>query len=129
MPQTPIERYRALLFAGKLQADTAQARAAGALESLYRALKTYRPPGRGLFGFSFGASAVAPRGLYIHGDVGRGKIGADGFVLRGRAAWREEASRIHFNAFMAETHSRINEWRQPLSKRAKSAARAAQIRA
>jgi cell division protein ZapE len=109
MPQTPIERYRALLFAGKLQPDTAQARAAGALESLYRALKTYRPPGRGLFGFSFGASAVAPRGLYIHGDVGRGKsVLMDLFFA---AAPLARKRRIHFNAFMAETHSRIHEWR------------------
>jgi cell division protein ZapE len=110
MPQTPVERYRALLFAGKLQPDAAQARAAGALESLYRALKTYRPPGRGWFGFSFGASAAsAPKGLYIYGDVGRGKsVLMDLFFAAASTTCKR---RIHFNAFMAETHSRINEWR------------------
>jgi cell division protein ZapE len=110
MPQTPIERYRALLFAGKLQPDAAQARAAGALESLYGALKTYRPYARGLFGFIFGASTViVPKGLYIYGDVGRGKsVLMDLFFA---AAPTARKRRIHFNAFMAETHSRINEWR------------------
>jgi cell division protein ZapE len=121
MPQTPIERYRALLFAGKLQSDTAQARAAGALESLYRALKTYRGPGRGLFGFSFGASAgQAPKGLYIYGDVGRGKsVLMDLFFA---AAPTARKRRIHFNAFMAQTHSRIHEWRNlPQSEKARRA--------
>jgi cell division protein ZapE len=109
MPQTPIERYRALLLAGTLQPDTAQARAAGALERLYRALKTYRPPARGLFGFSFGRSASPPKGLYIYGDVGRGKsVLMDLFCA---AAPTARKRRIHFNAFMAETHARIHEWR------------------
>src|SRR5258708_2829035 len=110
MPQTPIERYRALLFSGKLQPDAAQARAAGALEALYRALKTYRAQARGWLGFLFGASPEsAPKGLYIHGDVGRGKsVLMDLFFAAAPIARKR---RIHFNAFMAETHSRINEWR------------------
>ena len=99
-----------MLLAGKLKPDTAQARAAGALESLYRALKEYRAPGRTLFGFSFGAFAgPPPKGLYIFGDVGRGKsVLMDLFFA---AAPTARKRRIHFNAFMAETHARIHEWR------------------
>jgi len=48
MSHSPIERYRARLKAGQLQPDKAQARAAQALETLYRALKTYRPKSRGI---------------------------------------------------------------------------------
>src|SRR5258708_7006225 len=40
---TPIARYKALLQSGRFQPDAAQARAAQALERLYRELKDYRP--------------------------------------------------------------------------------------
>ncbi|HEY4266319.1 MAG TPA: cell division protein ZapE [Micropepsaceae bacterium] len=109
MPQTPIERYSALLIAGKLKPDTAQARAAAALESLYRALKTYRPGKSGWFGFSFGAARPAPKGLYIYGDVGRGKSVLMDLFCASVASQKKR--RVHFNAFMAETHARIHEWR------------------
>ncbi|HEX3484362.1 MAG TPA: cell division protein ZapE [Micropepsaceae bacterium] len=110
MPQTPLGRYRALLSAGKFQPDAAQARAAAALDSLYRALKSYRPRMRGVFDFIFGASAAeAPKGLYIHGDVGRGKSALMDLFFAAAPVSRKR--RIHFNAFMAETHSRIHEWR------------------
>jgi cell division protein ZapE len=109
MPQTPIERYQALLFTGKLQPDATQAQAAAALESLYRALKVYRPGRSTLFGFSFGAVPSAPKGLYIYGDVGRGKsVLMDLFYA---SVTNQTKRRIHFNAFMAETHARIHEWR------------------
>ena len=110
MPQSPIERYRALLNAGKLQPDTAQARAAAALEGLYRALKAYRPRGPRLFGRSLAANGShAPKGLYIHGDVGRGKsVLMDMFFA---SAPTPQKRRVHFNAFMQETHQRIHEWR------------------
>jgi cell division protein ZapE len=109
MPQTPIERYQALLFTGKLQPDSAQAHAAAALESLYRALKTYRPGRSALFGFSFGSAAPPPKGLYIHGDVGRGKSVLMDLFFASVAS--QTKRRVHFNAFMAETHARIHEWR------------------
>jgi cell division protein ZapE len=109
MPQTPIERYQALLRTGKLQPDTAQARAAAALESLYRSLKTYRAGKDGWFGFSFRAPAPAPKGLYIYGDVGRGKSALMDLFFASVTSQRKR--RIHFNAFMAETHGRIHEWR------------------
>jgi len=119
MPQTPIERYRAALFAGKLQPDNAQARAAGALESLYRALKTYRPRKSRLFDLIFGTKDVhAPKGLYIHGDVGRGKSALMDMFFASAPISRRR--RVHFNAFMAETHGRIHEWRN-LSPRERAA--------
>ncbi len=91
-----------------MRPDTAQARAAGALESLYRALKHYTPRRRGLFGILFRGTA-APKGLYIYGDVGRGKSALmDLFFATAPLAKKR---RVHFNAFMAETHRHIHEWR------------------
>jgi cell division protein ZapE len=105
---TPIERYKALLQSGRFQPDAAQARAAQALDRLYRDLKTYRP-GRKLFGFGVSNAAQAPKGLYIHGDVGRGKsLLMDLFF---ESATTHKKRRVHFNAFMVETHARIHEWR------------------
>ena len=50
---------------GALIADAAQSAAAAKLEVLARALK----PG----GFSFFRKAASPKGIYLWGDVGRGK--------------------------------------------------------
>ena len=68
----PIEPYRALLGAGTLKPDAEQARAAQKLDALARALKAYRPSLR-IFGLSL-TSRKPPKGLYIHGDVGRGNV-------------------------------------------------------
>ena len=72
MTRGPLAGYRALRGAGALEADPAQARAAEALEGLYRALAARRAPRRRPFRFRR-APAAAPRGLYLHGGVGRGK--------------------------------------------------------
>ncbi len=118
MSHSPIERYRARLNAGQLQPDKAQARAAHALDGLYRAVKIYRPKSRRIFGFSFGDNGTdPPKGLYIHGDVGRGKSALmDMFYESAPTARRR---RVHFNQFMTETHQRIHEWRN-LSPRERS---------
>ncbi len=61
-----LERYRALVSAKSLKPDAEQLAAAQKLDALARALKT--GTGWSLFG-----KRQTPRGLYIWGDVGRGK--------------------------------------------------------
>ena len=118
MQQTPIERYRALLKSGRLHPDTAQARAASALNKLYNALKGYRPRTRGIFALAFGGNGTPPpKGIYIHGDVGRGKSALMDLFFESATTARKR--RVHFNAFMTETHQRIHEWRN-LSPRERS---------
>jgi cell division protein ZapE len=83
-----------------LTLDEAQARAAEKLHALARALKRYRP-GKGIF-----FKSKPPRGLYIWGDVGRGKsMLMDLFFAEAPTAKKR---RVHFNAFMVETHARIH---------------------
>ncbi len=63
-----VQRYRALVSAGELAPDAAQARAVEWLQALEVDLRAYRP-GRGVFLRGKGA----PKGIYLWGDVGRGK--------------------------------------------------------
>lgn len=112
----PLARYRALLDAGTLREDTEQGRVAAALDKLHSAVRHYRPPaGNGVFVRLFrallqsGQRRNAPRGLYIHGAVGRGKsLLMDMFF---ESAEVECKRRVHFNTFMVETHKRLHEWR------------------
>ena len=100
-----VERYRAAIAKGELKTDAAQAAAAARLAALARALKGYRL-GRRLF---FGAR-TPPRGLYLWGDVGRGKsMLMDLFFAEAPVTPKE---RIHFNEFMMETHQAIHAERQ-----------------
>ncbi len=87
-----------------LTLDDAQTRAAERLHALAGALKRYRP-GKSLF-----FKSEPPRGLYIWGDVGRGKsMLMDSFFAKAPTSRKR---RVHFNAFMVETHARIHELRQ-----------------
>ena len=100
-----LTRYRAAIAKGELKDDAAQQNAAERLQTLARALKSYRP-GRRLFF----AARPPPRGLYLWGDVGRGKsMLMDLFFDE---APIEQKARVHFNEFMVQTHARIHEERQ-----------------
>ena len=100
-----LERYRGAVAQGELKKDAAQERAAAKLATLAKALKSYRP-GRSLF---FGVR-TPPRGLYLWGDVGRGKsMLMDLFFSEAPVAQKR---RIHFNEFMVETHAAIHAERQ-----------------
>jgi cell division protein ZapE len=103
----PAERYRALVAEGKLTDDPAQERVAAALEALAEHLDDYVNGKRRLFGL--GKAKPAPRGLYIHGPVGRGKSMLMDMFFENVAF--EPKRRVHFHDFMAEVHARIKHWR------------------
>lgn len=99
MPHRLLERYRGLIARGELKPDAAQDAAVARLGALGAALKHYRP-GRRLF------RRPPPKGLYIWGDVGRGKsMLMDLFFETAPIAKKQ---RVHFNAFLVETHARIH---------------------
>jgi cell division protein ZapE len=112
----PLARYHALLATNALKEDAEQARVATALEKLHGAVWNYRPASNNGFPRRLlrallrpGPRRSVPRGLYIHGAVGRGKsLLMDMFF---ESAKVECKRRIHFNTFMIETHKRLHEWR------------------
>src|SRR4051812_47637770 len=99
-----LDQYRAALSQGELKSDPAQEHAARKLKALAQLLATRR-------GFSlFGRKAEAPKGLYIWGDVGRGKtLLMDMFFAEAQVAKKRRA---HFNSFMVDVHARIHAERQ-----------------
>jgi cell division protein ZapE len=100
-----LERYRARVAEKALLPDAEQLAAARRLDALAHALKTYKPGGWSLF-----KKVASPRGLYIWGDVGRGKSMLMDLFFE--AARVRAKTRVHFNAFMVETHARIHAERQ-----------------
>jgi cell division protein ZapE len=100
-----LERYRRKVSQGEIEADPAQLEAAARLDQLARDLAQWRPGGRALFGLVKARRTPPPRGVYIHGAVGRGKTMLMDLFYEGVAFAPKRRS--HFHAFMAEAHERI----------------------
>ncbi|HVZ14125.1 MAG TPA: cell division protein ZapE [Bauldia sp.] len=96
--------YSAKIATGEIGEDSAQWRLVGRLDRLCADLA--EPVRGGLFARLLGRTAASPRGLYIHGAVGRGKtMLMDAFF---GAAPVERKRRIHFNEFMGEVQDRLH---------------------
>jgi cell division protein ZapE len=109
-------QYQALVSSGAIEADAAQARAAEAFADLEQRLSNYKPVRKqGLLGRLFAdKDEPPPRGLYIHGEVGRGKtMLMDLFFQHSSVAHKRRA---HFHEFMAEVHERIYGFRQNIAR-------------
>ena len=74
-PATFLKQYEALVSSGAIEPDPAQREVAEAFGDLEQRLSRYKPLRKqGLLGRLFADKDDAPpRGLYVHGDVGRGK--------------------------------------------------------
>ena len=113
----PLFTYRDRVAAGDLNADPAQELLAEKLQSLHRALNGYQPvSGKTGWKDRFGLNSQKSRrreeplqGLYIFGNVGRGKsMLMDLFY---ETAPVERKRRIHFHAFLQDVHARFNDFR------------------
>ena len=111
------EAYQAQIASGAIEADAAQAEVAEAYAALDLRLANYSPKRKqGLLArlFSGGDKDEAPRGLYIHGEVGRGKtMLMDLFFQHSNV---EHKRRAHFHEFMADVHERIYDYRQGIAR-------------
>ena len=111
----PLALYRARLASGNIQPDPAQALAVERLHDLWRRLATYEPPAGGnghhflarLWPRRSAEDAVAPNGLYLVGEVGRGKSMLMDLFFSSVTLARKR--RVHFDRFMQDLHARLHE--------------------
>lgn len=125
--ETPQAAYDALIRAGVLRADVAQASAIARLQGFFDSLRETPPTTapatiaepaaspvswlRGLFGGTrHSAAAAAASGVYLWGDVGRGKSMLMDLLYD--TIHHPKKRRVHFHAFMQDIHARIHGWRQ-----------------
>ncbi|KQT05747.1 MAG: cell division protein ZapE [Bradyrhizobium sp.] len=117
-PSSPFrEAYQAEIASGAIEPDAAQAEVAEAYAALDQRLATYKPQRKqGLLARLFGGNDKdeAPRGLYIHGEVGRGKTMLMDLFFQHSSV--EHKRRAHFHEFMAEAHERIYDYRQSIAR-------------
>ncbi len=104
-----LERYRAMIAADEIAPDPAQAHAAGRLDDLARRLERFEGERNGLFSRLRG-TPKPPKGLYIHGKVGRGKTML--MDLFHEAVRFEPRRRVHFHELMGEAHELIGQARK-----------------
>ena len=118
MPDSVSDRYAALVAAGEIERDTAQEAVVARLTRLNARLGEYRLTRKSsALGWMFGRSengAGPPKGLYIFGDVGRGKTMLMDLFFAASPVVRKR--RTHFHEFMLEVHERVHQWRQQLKR-------------
>ena len=98
--------YRERLQAGDLKPDPAQEAGVAALARLEGELNALGEPS---FGLSFFKRPKTLRGVYLWGPVGRGKSMLMDLFFAAAPVARKR--RVHFQAFMAEIHGLVTEWR------------------
>ena len=116
LPATFLDQYEALVSSGAIELDVAQRQVAEAFGELEQRVERYRPLRRQrLLGRLFADKHEGPpRGLYIHGEVGRGKtMLMDLFFHASPVRFKRRA---HFHEFMAEVHERIYGFRHQIAR-------------
>jgi cell division protein ZapE len=105
---TPLQLYQQRVDSGSLSPDDAQLQAAEALEGLYNYLLL-----KAKYGIlhRLADNGNHARGLYIWGDVGRGKSMLMDLFVQSITPFRR-TKRVHFHAFMRDTHARLHAFRQ-----------------
>ncbi len=98
-----LAAYDALVAAGELRPDAEQRAAAIRLDAL--AVELEAPKKQGLLARLTRRSATAPCGVYMFGDVGRGKSMLMDLFFANVGIARKR--RVHFSEFMLEVHGRI----------------------
>src|SRR5277367_1064026 len=116
MPVAITAQYAALVATGEIERDAAQEEAAACLARLNERLPMHRLARKSSsLGWLFG-QRVDPgqdlKGLYIWGDVGRGKTMLMDLFFAACPVQRKR--RAHFHQFMLDVQERLNAYRQKL---------------
>ncbi len=110
MPPSISQTYAQRVRAGRLAADPAQLALADRLDRLAALLMAPGPAEKSsTLDWLFGGRRAPPCGLYIWGDVGRGKTML--LDLFFKSVQLPAKRRVHFHAFMADVHRRLYSWR------------------
>ena len=108
------ERYAALVAAGEVEHDRAQTAVVEVLARLETRLAGHRLARKSSsLGWMFAGREQESgplKGLYIYGEVGRGKTMLMDLFFAASPAVRKR--RVHFHEFMVDVHERIHDWRQ-----------------
>jgi cell division protein ZapE len=114
-PDSFRQHYQALVSSGTIERDAAQAGIADSFAALEQRLSGYKPARKQrLLGRLFrDKEEEPPRGLYIHGEVGRGKTMLMDLFFQTSPV--EHKRRTHFHEFMADVHERIYAYRRSIS--------------
>jgi cell division protein ZapE len=109
------ELYEALVAAEKIERDPAQQALLVKLAKLERRIAAHRSMRRAHpVGWLFGIRnhEAAAKGLYIFGEVGRGKTMLMDLFFEASPVMRKR--RVHFHEFMADVHERVRVFRHKL---------------
>jgi cell division protein ZapE len=110
-------RYAALIQSGDIEADPAQQSAIERLARLEERVAEHRLARKSSsLGWLFGRREqhALIKGVYLHGDVGRGKTMLMDLFFEASPVVRKR--RVHFHAFMAEVHERIYAVRRQIKR-------------
>jgi cell division protein ZapE len=115
MPSTVSQRYAALVREGEIERDPAQEAIATKLTRLEARLVQHRLSNKSsALGWLFGSKKPEGpiKGLYIYGEVGRGKTMLMDLFF-GLSEIKSKR-RVHFHEFMSDVHERLNVVRQDM---------------
>jgi len=108
-----ITNYNSQVAGGHLRPDPIQDAVARRLSALAQDMASYRPSrvsGPLAAFFSGNGRNRPPRGLYIHGGVGRGKSMLMDLFFH--SVGNVPKQRVHYHEFMQDVHDRVHRWRQ-----------------
>jgi cell division protein ZapE len=112
MANSIAARYAAAVTTGRIEGDAAQAAVVARLANLETRLGQYRLARKSSFSRLFGGREAPLKGLYIHGDVGRGKTMLMDLFFEASPVVRKR--RAHFHEFMLDVHERVHVLRQKM---------------
>jgi len=118
MPANVRARYEALVATGKIERDRAQDHLLRLFDELEDRLAEHRLARKSSsLGWLFGARERKDqpiKGLYLHGEVGRGKTMLMDLFFAASPVVRKR--RVHFHEFMDDVHERVRIFREKLKQ-------------